>query len=535
MNVLSGNKVQEIEILLAAGRYSNRKIANLLRIDRGTVNRYAALRKAGQNQPVVSTGSPPQPQSPPASNVVAEIQNQPVVPAGVCAAGSSSACFAHAEWIEEQLKAKRNAVSIYQDLVDTRGFSYGYSSVKRFVAKLKRREPEVYDILEFAPGEESQVDYGEGAPTKHPVTGKYRKPRLFVMTLRYSRRSFRKVVWNSSAETWARLHEEAFRYFGGVTKFVVLDNLREGVTKPDLYDPEINRLFAEFLKHYGAIADPCRVRDPDRKGTVENGVKHTQNTALKGRKFESIEEQNEFLMRWEERWAAPRIHGSTKRQVSAMFEEEKPFLTELPAERFRFFAEETRTVDDARTVTVDKARYSANPALIGSKVTVRIYQHDVEIYDSKTHSFLRRHARSFSPGSVVMEESDRIFNPSRQSSYALERAKKIGPHMFKLCKELFERDGRIGTKAIFALTNLSEKHDAAIVEEGARLALERGQRSIGGIKRLINNLTVGKKFADQSKSQTPQLVQESRLIRSGATYAAFWKTHANSHGDETCQ
>jgi len=65
-----------------------------------------------------------------------------------------------------------------------------------------------------------------------------------VMTLRYSRRSFRRVVWKSSQETWARLHEEAWRYFGGSTRYVVLDNLKEGVIKPDLYEPELNAVYA---------------------------------------------------------------------------------------------------------------------------------------------------------------------------------------------------------------------------------------------------------------------------------------------------
>ena len=81
-------------------------------------------------------------------------------------------------------------------------------------AQLRQREPEQFDRLEFLPGEEMQVDYGEGAPTRVPGTDRYRKPRLFVATLRYSRRCFRRVVWNSSQETWARLHEQAWRYFG---------------------------------------------------------------------------------------------------------------------------------------------------------------------------------------------------------------------------------------------------------------------------------------------------------------------------------
>ena len=113
------------------------------------------------------------------------------------------------------------------------------------------------------------------------------------MVLKYSGRAFRKVVWKSSKETWCRLHEEAFRYFGGCPQYVMLDNLKEGVIKPDIYDPELNTLYGAVLEHYNVTGDPARVGDPDRKGTVENGVKYTQGTALKGRKFESIEAQNE--------------------------------------------------------------------------------------------------------------------------------------------------------------------------------------------------------------------------------------------------
>jgi hypothetical protein len=150
------------------------------------------------------------------------------------------------------------------------------------------------------------------------------------MTLRYSRRCFRRVVWNSSKETWAQLHEQAFRYFGGTTAYVVLDNLKEGVIKPDLYEPELNSVYRDVLAHYGVVADPARVRDPNRKGTVENAIQHTQSTALKGRRFETIDEQNVFLEQWETKWAAPRIHGSAKRQVEAMFRRSAPTSAPCP-------------------------------------------------------------------------------------------------------------------------------------------------------------------------------------------------------------
>ena len=159
------------------------------------------------------------------------------------------------------------------------------------------------------------------------------------MTLRYSRRSFLRVVWSSSQQTRAQLHEEAFRYFGGAVSYVVLDNLKEGVITPDLYEPQINRVYAAMLAHYRVVADPARVRDPNRKGSVESAIQHTQDTALRGRRFETLEEQNEFLLHWEHNWASVRIHGSTKRQVEAMFQEEKPHLRALPAEPFRYFTE----------------------------------------------------------------------------------------------------------------------------------------------------------------------------------------------------
>lgn len=76
-----------------------------------------------------------------------------------------SACAVHRDWIEAQVQLGRNAVSIYQELVETRGFTQRYNWVKRFVAKLRAREPERFDVLEFPSGEESQVDFGLGAPT----------------------------------------------------------------------------------------------------------------------------------------------------------------------------------------------------------------------------------------------------------------------------------------------------------------------------------------------------------------------------------
>ena len=94
-------------------------------------------------------------------------------------------------------------------------------------------------------------------------TGKYPRCRLFVLTLGYSRKSVRLLVWQSSAQTWAELHERAFRRLGGTVRVIVLDNLKEGVLTPDVYDPALNPLYRDVLAHYGVVGLPCRVGDKD--------------------------------------------------------------------------------------------------------------------------------------------------------------------------------------------------------------------------------------------------------------------------------
>jgi hypothetical protein len=201
-----------------------------------------------------------------------------------------------------------------------------------------------------------------------PQSGKYRRTRLFVLTLGYSRKSLPPLVWRSSSQIWAELHEKAFRRLGGSPPIVVLDNLREGVIVADIYDPTLNPLFLDVLAHYGVVAMPCRIKDPHRKGKVESGVGHAQKTPHKGLRFESLQEVLAHLDRWEARWADARIHGTTKRQVATMFAEEKPSLLALALEPFGYYGERVVHLDGC--VEVDAAYYGLPPGWIGRLVKV---------------------------------------------------------------------------------------------------------------------------------------------------------------------
>jgi transposase len=202
-----------------------------------------------------------------------------------------SACEPYREAIDLGLSRGRNARAIWQDLVSEYGFASSYQSVQRFVRKRRGTQtPEARVVIVTAPGHEAQVDYGTGPMVRDPQSGKYLRTRLFVMTLGCSRKAVRLLTFRSSARIWTELHEKAFRRLGGATRIVVLDNLREGVLVPDIYDPTLNPLYRDVLAHYGAVAMPCRIQDPDRKGKVESGVGHAKRTPLKGLRFESLDE-----------------------------------------------------------------------------------------------------------------------------------------------------------------------------------------------------------------------------------------------------
>ncbi len=286
-NVLEQTKQQQV---LALGRlgWPASRIAAAVHVDRATVTGYlraAGLAVRGRGRPSEGTAN---------AAITPEVSTDPgQIPQfrrGWCPPTRhrpARPARAHASRIasgsRRPSRAGRNAMAIWQDLVDDIGFTARYASVRRFVRQLRRTAPpDARVVIATTPGEEAQVDYGEGPMVRHPETGKYRRTRLFVLTLAHSRKAVRLLTWQSSAQTWAELHERAFRRLGGTPRTVVLDNLKEGVLTPDVYEPTLNPLYRDVLTHYGVVGLPCRVGDPDRKGKVESGHRpHAEDAAAR--------------------------------------------------------------------------------------------------------------------------------------------------------------------------------------------------------------------------------------------------------------
>ena len=251
----------------------------------------------------------------------------------------------------------------------------------------------------------------------------------------------------------------------------MLDNLREGVLTPDIYDPTLNPLYRDVLAHYGVVALPCRVRDPDRKGKVESAIGHTQ-AALKGLRFETLEAAQAYLDRWDARWADTRIHGTTKRQVAAMFAEERPMLQLLPVEPFRYYAFGMRTVHLDGCVEVDYAYYGAPPGWLGYEITVQWNTHYVRLLDPVTGQLLREHRRQTTRGRHTIHPDDRSSRTPPTTVSLLAQAARAGTHIGSLCATIHRRDGETGVRRILGVLGLVKKYGAAPVEAACAAALE---------------------------------------------------------------
>jgi len=516
-NVLRPEEQEQVRAL-GRLRWSLRRIERETGVRRETVRKY--LREAGietrspRARRLVVHGEQASSRPKPASEAFPDLAEAgPRVP---------SQCEPHRSFIEEALARGRNAKAIWQHLSDQHGFEGHYESIKRFVRRLRLSEPVAHPRIETEPGEEAQVDYGTGPLVRDPSTGKYRRTRLFAMTLGHSRKAVWLLAWRSSARTCCLLHEEAFRRLGGAPKIIVLDNLREGVLTPDVYDATINPLYRDCLGHYGVVALPAKVRDPNRKGKVESSIGFAQKTPLRGMRFESLEEAQRYLDQWTERWADTRIHGTTKRQVAAMFAEERPTLQPLPVQPFRYFEYGVRVVHLDGCIEVAKGYYGVPPRWIGQQVYVRWDQLFVRILDPKTGELLREHLRQ-KPGHYRVDARDRSPKTPAGVLHLLQRARSFGKHIGRVCELIEQRRDQYSARHILGVLGLVKKRGFNTVDDCCRTALEAGYANYRIVRTLV----------DRTPAHGPQLRQVDGLIRELSLYRELIDAKTNDpHGPD---
>lgn len=499
--------VSSIHTLLERG-YSHRWIARTLHVDRATVRRYAQAARGGPNP----AGAPPGsegPEPPSDSNAATAPPGSPGAPARV----QSSACEPHREVILVKLKQGLTAQRIWQDLVAEHGFAALYHSVRRYVQKLDGANPLPFRRMECAPGQEAQVDFGQGAWVVGP-DGKRRRPHAFRIVLSHSRKAHSEVVWAQSTEEFIRALENAFWHFGGVPRTLVIDNLKAAVRKADWYDPELHPKIRSFCAHYGTVVLPTKPRTPRHKGKVEGGVKYVQSNALKGRTFASLADQNRHLEEWERMVADTRIHGTTQKQVGKCYEAvERPALLPLPANRFPSFQEGKRIVNRDGHVEVAKAYYSVPPEHLGRAVWVRWESRVVRIYDEQLRP-ITAHVR-VEPGRFSTSpqhlSNRKISGVERGTAWMLNKVNSVGPKSSQWGEAMLARRGIEGVRVLQGLLSMTHRHAADSIEKACAIAHSHGAYRLRDVRALI-----GRQASTQEQFE---FAEQHEIIRSLSEYA----------------
>jgi len=469
--------MQETIKTLQARNWSARRIARELGINRRTVKRY--MTQNDSKCTISTTGFSVQNSDDPLSKCTISTTGS---------GGRKSLCEPWEDYIKNRLSGQLSAQRIYQDLVLEHDFEGSYESVKRYVKKLDDAGELPFRRIETAPGVEVQVDYGTGARI-YDKNGKFRKTHLFRIVLSCSRKGYSEVCYAQDTESFIRALENAFRYFGGVPECIVPDNLKAAVLKTDLYDPELNPKLRDFARHYGTCIMPCKVATPEHKGKVENSVNYVQENALKGRKFSSLQEQNDFLRYWEQNIADKRIHGTTKRQVAQMFTEEKPFLRALPEALFEVFTEVKRKVHRDGHVEVKGSYYSVPAEYVRREVWVRYTNTIIRIFNHRMQE-IALHVR-VEPGRFSTKQGhipyEKISNPERGNSYMLSQADRIGGNTGAWARAMLKNRGIPGVRVLNGLLQRTEKYTATAIDKGCKSALEMNAFRLHELKECIKD------------------------------------------------
>jgi transposase len=240
-------------------------------------------------------------------------------------------------------------------------FKGSNSALRRFVARIEKRAPEVFARVETAPGEEAQVDFFY-AGLIADETGRLRKTWVFEMTVSWSRHLYVEAVFDQKIETWFGLHVRALVWFGGLLRKIKFDNLKAGIVEAVMHDPVAQRSHQDLATHYGFLISPCRPKTPQHKGKVESDAHYVERNALAGRTFANLRALNEYLCRWAMDVAGVRDHGTTHERPLDRFEKEKAKLLPLPAAPYEISTWKKAKVHTDGHVVLDGSYYSAPSA-----------------------------------------------------------------------------------------------------------------------------------------------------------------------------
>jgi transposase len=457
-------------------------VATSLGVDRGTVSKYIAPAEAAGLAP----GGPPLARAEWAELVrgwfpeLVDPRHRSVTYATI---------HAHRDLIAEML-ATNTATTVHQRLRDEHGLGVGVSSFRRYLW-LEFPEEAATDKVtvlrpDVEPGSEAQIDYGYLGQWRDPVADRMRRVWAFVVVLAFSRHMFVRPVLKMDQRNWTAAHVAALEYFGGCPARLVPDNLKTGVDRPDLYDPKINRSYAELAAHYGCLVDPARALKPKDKPRVERPMPYVRDSFWRGRSWADVADMQTAAVAWCSEVAGVRSHrsldGASPRSIFEAVE--APALLALPRQVFELACWSRPKVGPDCHAKVGHTIYSVPWRLIGHHLDAREGDRTVEFFCDgelvKTWPRAERGRRTDN-GDYPPEK---IAFFMRTPVWCRRRAAELGPAVSELVNELLGNQALHRLRAAQGVVGLADKHSATRLDAACRRAIDVGDpgyRTVKGI------------------------------------------------------
>lgn len=395
----------------------------------------------------------------------------------------------YGEVVDKLLSDGVEMVALHARLREDHGYRGSYSSVRRFVAKLRPPKIEATVRVHTRPGEEAQVDFGSVGSLVDPRTGKARTAYAFVMTLCFSRHQYAELVFDQKVATWIACHRHAFESFGGVPQRVVLDNLKAAVIEANLHDPVLGEAYRRMAQHYGFVISPNRPQTPQHKGKVENGVHYLQRNFMAGQQFADITGANERLAVWVKEVAGTRCHGTTgKAPLAFFYEKEWEALTPLPAVPFSLCEVRRVKVHPDCHVVIEGSFYSVPYQQVGKELEAYVGERVVEIFGGT--ELITTHERARHRGvwktRLAHYPPEKAVYLERTPARCLEIAGAIGPKTLETAQTLLSERPLDRLRSVQAILRLAESVGKERLEAACARALHYGDPRYRRIKEILN-------------------------------------------------
>jgi transposase len=399
----------------------------------------------------------------------------------------------HHETIRQLLAAGVTQATIHQRLRDEHGLAASVASLRRYVAAMLPEELRRAQVVvlreEVPPGEEAQIDYGYLGVWVDPVGGRRRRVWAFVMVLCCSRHLFVWPVLRMDQRAWTEAHVAAFEFFGGAPRRLVPDNLRTGVDRPDLYDPKVNRCYAELASHYGVLVDPARARKPRDKARVERPMPYVRDSFWRGRAFASVEQMQHEALRWCREVAGRRacrpLQGAAPASVFAAVE--AAALLALPPRPFVLATWSTPRVGPDIHAKVGKTLYSIPWRYVGQRLDARETPTTVQFFCQGQLAATHVRKPAGKQTDLGHYPPEKVAFRMRTPAWCRQRAEEIGPACAELVAELLAVNALFRLRAAQGVLALAGRHGVGPqrLEAACAKAIAAGDPSYRTVKGIL--------------------------------------------------